>query len=290
MKRRVTNMTQNANVLAHKAKTRSYLNVMQALLWVIFFLPFYLLGGLQLLIPSGTVPDGLNVFLFPVWFAVVYISLFFFTKAIVYVLISLIVVTSGLAALVWGRKGRLAQIFALLGTLSVIGLPWFLPYEPALNAAPGVTMQVLTMPTNPLSSFVKMAYFFSEDVPCEYDLLGWSAENQLYYHSECEGEEQIWLVDPDQPDKATPTTDLPNDLTQKASQKETGRRSKEQEALRQEVLEMVRAERVRPERAERSVRETYLREGSLRSPDGQWIAAITRYVYAPQDVLLIRAQ
>jgi len=183
----------------------------------------------------------------------------------------------------WGHKGRFSRISALLGALSVIALPWLLPYEPALDPVPGVTMQVVTQPSNPIESFVKMAYFFSEEVPCEYNLLGWSAKNQLYYSSQCGTEEQIWFVDPDQPDNPTPTTDLPNDLTGKNNKQE-------QEALRQEVLEMVRAEGVRPEHAERSVREIYLREGSLRSPNGQWIAIKSQHIYAPQDVVLIRAQ
>lgn len=48
---------------------------------------------------------------------------------------------------------------------------------------------------------------------------------------------------------------------------------------------MVRADRARPER---SVRDIYLREGSLRSPDGQWIAIKSQHIYGPQDVVLIK--
>lgn len=270
----------STNYLAHEAKDYSYLNVIQSLLWAIFFLPFCLLGGLQLIIPSGTTPDWWQAFVLPVWLWVFCISFLFFTNAILYVLISLIAVTSGLAAFMWGHKALPLRILALLGALSVIALPWLLPYKPALEPAPGVTMQVVTQPLSPIESFVKMAYLFSEEVPCEYNLLGWSTDNQLYYRSECGAEEQIWHVDPRQPDKPIAKTDLPNDLTAKSSQKE-------QEALRQELLEMVHTGGVRPESAERSVREIYLRDGSL-SPDGQWIAAITQYLYAPQDVVLLR--
>ncbi|MGB0386111.1 MAG: hypothetical protein ACPGWR_14990 [Ardenticatenaceae bacterium] len=260
-------MTQNANYLAHKAKSRSYLNVIQALLWAIFFLPFYLLGGLRLVL--DTIPDW--------WLLLSYISWELFSRVTIYVLMSLIVVISGIAAFIWGRKGRLARICALLFALSVIGLPWLMPYEQPLEPAPGVTIHVVTEPANPIESFVKMMNVLAQDVPCEYDLLGWSAENELYYRRQCGAEEQIWLADPDQPDNPTQMTALPSDLTPKPSQQE-------QEALREEALETVRAARARPERSARAI---YLREGSLRSPDGLWIAIKSQHIYGPQDVMLI---
>ena len=276
-------MTLNANELAHKAKKHTYLNVIQALLWVIFFLPFYLLSGLGALRSQDTMPDWWEAFSMPLWLLVFFVSFLFFSNAIIYVLVSLTVIISGIAAFIWGHKGRLAQICALLMALSVIGLPWLFPYEPALNAAPDVTMEVVTQPSNPIESFVKVAYMFSEEVPCEYDLLGWNSENQLYYSSQCGAEEQIWLVDPNQPNNAMPTTPLPNDLPQKA-------KKKEQEAFRQEAFEMVRADGVRPERAERSARQIYLREASLRSPDGLWIAIKSQHIYGPQDVVLLKSE
>jgi len=275
-------MASTANDLAHETTDYSYLNVMQALLWLIFFLPFYLLSGLQLLMSPGTVPQSWQPILVPIFLWILFVT-FFFTKAIVYVLISLIVVTSGIAAFVRGYKGRLARICALLIALSVIALPWLLPYEPALDPAPGVTMQVVTQPRNPVESFVKMAYVLSEDVPCEYDLLGWSAENQLYYRRQCGVAEDIWFVHPDRADAPVPMNGLSNDIRPKPSP------LRQEEALREQVLEMVRADGYKAS-DERSYREIMLREGSLRSPDGQWIAAITQHIYGPQDVVLIRAQ
>ena len=265
-------MTSTAHVLAHKAKTRSYLNVMQALLWAIFFLPFYLLGGLRVVL--DTIPDW--------WLLLSYISWELFSHLTIYVLISLVVVISGIAAFMWGRKGRLARFCALLFAFSVVGLPWLMPYEPALDPAPGVTMHVVTPPLTPISSFVKMMNVLSQDVPCEHELLGWNAENELHYHRQCGSREYIWFVHPDQPDAPVAMTLFWKDMRPKASQ------IRREEVLRKEVLEMVRAGNVHPESAEPSVREIMLPEGSLRSPDGQWIAAISQHIYGPQDVVLIK--
>jgi hypothetical protein len=239
----------------------------------IFFLPYYLLLGLQLVMPAGTIPKLWEPVLILLW--LLCISWFFFSKIIVYVLISLIAVTSGLAAFMWGHKGLPLRILSLLGALSVIALPWLFPYQPALNAAPGYMMQSVTQPSNPVLGFVKMAYLFSDGVPCEYDLLGWSAENQLYYQSQCEGETRLWSVNPYQPNEYGPIEALPSELDQ-------------EKIAKSDVLEMVRADGIRPESAEPTVREIKLLEGSLLSPDGQWLAAITQHIYGPQDVVLLK--
>lgn len=269
-------MIPTANLLAHQALNRPYLNVMQALLWVIFFLPFYLLSGLRLVLSLDTIPDW--------WLLLFYISWALFSKLTIYVLISFIVVISGMAALVWGRRGRLARICALLIALSVISLPWLMPYEPALEPAPGVTMNVVTPPLTPIGSFVKMMNVLTQEVPCEHELLGWNAENELHYRRQCGAREYIWFVEPSRADAPVAMTLFWSDMRPKASP------LRQEEALREQVLEMVRAEHVRPESVEPSVRELYLREGSLRSPDGQWIAAIIQHLYGPQDVVLIKTQ
>lgn len=269
-------MTQNANALAHQAKSRSYLNVMQALLWVIFFLPFYLFAGLRLVFSARAIPDW--------WFLLSFISWTLFSKLTVYVLISLIVVISGIAAFMRGYQGRLARFCALLFALSVIALPWLMPYEPALDAAPGVTMHVVSPPLTPVASFVKMMNVLAQEVPCEHELLGWNDENELHYRRQCGAREYIWFVDPDQADTPVATAGFLNDMRPDVDS------LRQEEALREQVLEIVRADHVRPESAEPSVREIMLREGSLRSPDGQWIAAISQHIYGPQDVMLISVE
>lgn len=274
-------MTSTAKLLAHEAKDGRHLNVIQALLWAIFFLPFYLFGGLRLVLSPDTVPQSWMPILVPILMWVLYVSFFFFTNGFLYVLISLIVIISGIGGLIWGHKGRLAQICALLGALSVIALPWLFPYELTLHPAPGVTMQVVTQPRTPVASFVKKAYVFSDGTPCEYELLGWNTDNQLHYRSQCGAREDIWFVHPDWADEPVPMNGLSNDIGLKPGQIR-------QEVEAAEVLQLVHTGRDRSESAERSAR--YLREGSLRSPDGQWIAAITQHVYGPQDVVLIRAQ
>ncbi|MGB0387999.1 MAG: hypothetical protein ACPGWR_24555 [Ardenticatenaceae bacterium] len=60
-------MTPNANLLADQAKNRDYLNVMQALLWLIFFLPFYLFAGLRLVLSARAIPDGLLMLSYISW-------------------------------------------------------------------------------------------------------------------------------------------------------------------------------------------------------------------------------
>lgn len=261
-------MTSTPNDLTPETKEHSYLNLIHILLWAIFFLPIYLL---RLVISLGTTSDW--------WVIVSFLSWQLFSNLTIYVLISLIVLISAMAALVWGHKGQLARLSALLVALSVIALPWLFPYEPALEPAPAVTMKVVTPPLTPIGTFVKMMNVLSQDVPCEYDLLGWSTENQLYYRSECGAKEYVWFVDPERADAPVPITALSSDIMPKSGKIR-------QEVPREEVLEMVRARTI----PERSVRELYLRDGSFRSPNGEWIAIKSQHLYGPQDVMLIKAQ
>ena len=56
------------------------------------------------------------------------------------------------------------------------------------------------------------------------------------------------------------------------------------------VVSEWRTGQVSPESAEQSVREIYWRDGSLRSPNREWIAIKSQHIYGPQDVVLIKPQ
>ena len=56
---------------------------------------------------------------------------------------------------------------------------------------------------------------------------------------------------------------------------------------RESLLEWVRSPRVWPADAELNVRRLEVRVDGLASPDGQWVAAVVRHIYGPEDVIVV---
>ena len=96
---------------------------------------------------------------------------------------SVVVIGLIVAALRWGQPGRITRVLLILTLLAILGFPWFFRYEPAVSAAPGY---VLRWPTQPglLEGVAKRARITTEQRPCTYTLLGWSADASLYYRAD----------------------------------------------------------------------------------------------------------
>ena len=151
-------------------------------------------------------------------------------------------------------------------------------YRPALGPASGFEVQWVTRPDF-VEGIVKSFDRLVEVQPCQYRVLGWDAENKLYYTEICVAHNQLvsqaWKYDPAQPQSQAVVSSMPP------------MRPNMSRLPRQNVLDAVRAYGVRPVSAEFSVRQLYLKGGGEISPDGKWLVIISQHLYGPQDVLVL---
>jgi len=191
-----------------------------------------------------------------------------------YVLISVVVSSLVLTALRWGQPGRVTRSLLVLTLLAILVFPWFFHYDAAVVAAPGYALR---WPTQPgwLEGVVKRTQITTEHRPCTYTLLGWSTGPVLYYQAACGNAAiQTWAYNPNTPANAMPVTSAPAQLS-------VDTRSHSQ------VLELVRSPSIYPPEAEPSTRSISVRDNGLASPDGRWVALVSRHVYGPEDVIVV---
>lgn len=173
---------------------------------------------------------------------------------------------------------RLAGLLVLLpGILALALTVWTGSYGASLNPAEAVLLEIATQ-HDVLDAVGRAIRILGETRSCEYDLLGWSADGDLYYHSACrQAGEGWWRMTPGDVEGAQPirAEDVPTGLLR-------------EEVPADDVLAMVHVEAIEPSEAEPAVRRLYLADQpALRSPDGRVIAAVSQYGYGPQDVILL---
>ncbi len=146
-------------------------------------------------------------------------------------------------------------------------------YRPAVVAASGHEMR---WPTRPglLGSVSKRIQVFMEIRPCDYMVLGWSAEGVLFYQEACQDNFQVWAYDPAKESKPYRVEAVPTDLLQEI-------------VPRRSVLNWVQSPGVRPADVEPMVRNLEIRADGLASPDGRWVAVVVRHIYGPEDVIVL---
>ncbi len=237
----------------------------------VVFAPWYVLLAMQPLLPHSftSVPPPFYMILFLFDF----LRALAFSRIEIYLFVSLLGIAAVLGAWMWARPSRMMRGLLLLSLLAILAFPWLYRYQPALVAAPGYAMR---LPTQPgwLEGVVKWNQVAAETRPCTYALLGWSQEAVLYYQADCKGTPlQVWAIAPDREASARPFGSAPLQLVA--------------ERAPVTITDWVRAGGVWPPNEEPNARRVNLREGSLVSPDGRWVALIARHVYGPEDVVLV---
>jgi len=172
------------------------------------------------------------------------------------------------------RRAALLTILALIVILLTVFAVLVLHYQPALSAAPGYEMMFVTKPRlweNPIRVWQRV----TEQRPCEYQILGWSADNRLYYKATCGTETQVWEYSLNR--ESSQTASLPNAAIQNTLSKGN-------------VLDMVRAAGVWPREYEPETRPLLLKSEGYPSPDGRMIAIVTQHVYGPQDIVILSSK
>ncbi|MFN8486462.1 MAG: hypothetical protein U0350_02655 [Caldilineaceae bacterium] len=147
------------------------------------------------------------------------------------------------------------------------------PYRPAVQAAPGYQLLVPTTPA-PFWRGLKNAQAMGEYRPCIYKILGWQ-QTTLFYQSRCGNMLQNWRFDSAHLQAAKETLGrLPTTLETK-------------QLTHEATLAQVSAGAVYPPEAEYSVRGVYVPEPGFLSPDGKWLALVSKHLYAAEDVVIV---
>jgi hypothetical protein len=239
------------------------------------FLAFYWMA-LGSFIPdavAGGSPNWLTHLSIALYLPFAFFAYTIFGNLYAYILATVAGIATAIAGLIWGRPNRILRVWLLMVVFAIIFFPVFYRYRPALVAAPGYRLLLVTDP-GLFGGIIKSSQNLLEQTPCEYKLLGWSTDNQLYYQATCGAKTGIWRYSPTQPSNHTQVSDSPTNL----------RTTMIPESA---VLEMVRAGGVRPEQYESIMRPIMLKSGGDVSPDGRWIAVVTQHIYGTQDVIVL---
>lgn len=251
-----------------------HLAVMATILGVPF-LAFYwtALGRFILDAIAGDNPNWLMPLSIALYLPFAFVAYILFGNLYAYIVTTIAGSIAAIAGLMWGRFNKLLRVWLLLIICAIVAFPLVYRYHPALVAAPGHRMELVTTPGF-FGGIVKASRNLTEQTPCEYELLGWSTDNQLYYRAMCDGEAQVWQYSPNRPGSHTQVSSSPTSLSASTISEDT-------------VLEMVRAGGVKPEKYEPATRRIHLKSKGIVSPDGRWIAIITQHVYGTQDVIVL---
>ncbi len=199
-------------------------------------------------------------------FAYLYPLGLLFSNPVVFWVSSVLVLGSAVLAWAWGHPNRAARVALLLVMLAVVATPLVRHYRPAVQAQPGVTMRVLTLPTfweSPSKGFAVGA----EVQRCAYALRGWDDDGNLYYTETCGKRVYEWRYTPATDTRTRLVSAVPDDMYRQTVSR---------------PLDHVTASIPGDPQLRVSVREPV-----LRSPDGAWDAFVAKHVYGPEDVVVV---
>jgi hypothetical protein len=130
---------------------------------------------------------------------VAFLSPFVLGQSLTYLAISVIALVACLLIVLRGRVGRGARVVALLTIGCILALPVL--FQKTLDftwlEARGYTVHAVVSQQNFLDKTVDGLVALVDGKACQYDILGWSAENTLYYRADCLlGPDTFWRYDP----------------------------------------------------------------------------------------------
>jgi hypothetical protein len=239
------------------------------------FLAFYWMALIRL-VPDVIAVDNPNWSMplsIALYLPFAFVAYIIFGNAYAYIVTTIAGIAVAIAGLIRGQCNKSVRVWLLSIICAIVAFPLVYHYHPALVAASGYRMNLVTQPGF-LGGIVKESQNLTEQTPCEYELLGWSTDNQLYYRATCDGESQVWQYSPNRPSSHTQVSSNPASLSTLTISDNT-------------VLEMVRAGYVKPRKHEPAVRRLHLKSKGMVSPDGDWIAIIARHIYGTQDVIVL---
>jgi hypothetical protein len=238
------------------------------------FLAFYWLS-LGYFIPDTLISsqsNAMNALSIILYLPFAFFAYTLFSNFYVYLLVSIASLSLIIIGMIKARSNKLFLAWAILLIGSIIAFPFIFRYQPALEAAPGYNMQLVTDPGFG-KGVAKASQSLVEITPCNYELLGWDTDNWLYYQETCDTKTQTWKYSPHQANSHTQAIQQPalNSVT----------------VSKNDVLDMVRAYGVRPESAEPNMRSVNLISKGFISSDSRWTAIVSQHIYGTQDIVIL---
>ncbi len=185
----------------------------------------------------------------------------------------------GIVAIVvaWrGIRKRWARALLAVGLLAMLAFPLVYRYQPAVMAAPGHRLILVTMPVTFCEHVQRNAETYWEIKGCDYELVGWDEDETLFYNETCEGASpRLWAFNPQKDAQPVLADALPETLFPIVNEPA--------------AIDYVRAD-VYPPSAEESVRRLSFPEPWIISPSGRWVAALARHVYGPEDIIIVSTE
>ncbi len=174
----------------------------------------------------------------------------------------------------WPLIGRRwLRVFLAAGLMAMIAFPFVYRYQPAVLAAPGHDLILVTAPDSFCGQVRRQSESWWEIRRCEYELIGWDEDETLFYREQCdELPEQLWAYNPNRRTSPEPVEALPETLYPQVSDPN--------------AIDYVWADAYPPS-AEESVRAISFPRPWVISPTGRWVAAVARHVYGPEDVIIV---
>ncbi len=196
--------------------------------------------------------------------------------ALLLTLVALMVLIARERGQIWRRKRFYLLAVALV---SILAFPLLMRYRPAVQAAHSVELHIVEQP-GLLAGTVKRCQAAAEICECQYEPLGWAAEQTLVYRKWCDADYQMngqYLGDPQPPQAYHLDTD---EISPFDGDLDT--LSRESCPLSKCVSPALAAEQAFPR--------GYLPgqyEDALVSPNGRWVAFTAEHIYGPEDLLVI---
>lgn len=197
----------------------------------------------------------------------------FFSNTLTYWLICGGGILFALISFCWGNPSKMNKIWSL--TLLILILFGMLtPYAPAVQPSNGHLMLSATPPMV-FERGLKNLQAFGEVTSCGYALNGWEKQS-LFYTETCANSAKVFQFDLSSQKSTVASVATRSLLTQKIPNTA--------------VLDYVQVANIKPAEAELSVRGLSVKGDGMLSPNGEWLALVTRYLYGPEDVVVIKVQ
>jgi hypothetical protein len=165
-----------------------------------------------------------------------------------------------------------------LRLLPILLLTWLLVscrYQPPLAANANYKLRWIT-PVVGIDTYVRSFERFLEipGASCQYTLLGWANSNTLYYQTSCPNSTQTTVV--------AYNVDAQTTVAGLASIPSLFYRINNLDAL-----DHVHLVDFHPSELEAVTRPLFIKSECLTSPDRKYIAIVTRWLYGPEDVMIL---
>jgi hypothetical protein len=168
------------------------------------------------------------------------------------------------------RPAKRERVLVLLGLGAVLAMPLVYTYEPAVVAHLDGGRVTVPTQSGPIAGVVKATQAGDEVRRCDYNLLGWGEQDELYGEESCGTQHRFWVYRPTSDRGLQTVSNVPTNLaTEEVSREQLTALGVRSTVPHDERLRIV------------------VREPGLRAREDGRVAFVARHVYGPEDVVVI---